>query len=301
MPHGMSFERRILHLPLDDQMAGLVEDAALRLLHHQRRHQIFEHRARPRHQRAAEADLDDRPAEPEPVIGRYVALGDGEQAGEPRFRGQQIVAGLVELPFLDAVADRQQVAVAPQQEGEIHLEGDQPRPLAQRLQPGADRVDAALVEMRIADMRLGGRLERDRPARQVLAQLSLRLLVDGGGELADLAGEHDQVERADRRRLGLVADRIDRAADAGDAFAQPLAQRPQLPAIVGQRGEALLEDRRRRRAARGNRLRGRRPAPSPTRCRRPRRPAGGRRDCRCRRSTRRAAGAACSVLVSYQL
>ena len=43
----------VLDLALDDQIAGLVEDAALRLLHHQRRHQIFEHRARPGHQRAA--------------------------------------------------------------------------------------------------------------------------------------------------------------------------------------------------------------------------------------------------------
>ena len=123
----------ILHLPLDDQVAGLAENAAMRLLHDQRRHQVLEHRARPRHQRAAEADLDDRPAKPEPVIGRDVALGDREQAGQTRLGGEQIVAALVELPFLDAVADRQQVALLPQQEREIHAEGDRAGPLAQRL------------------------------------------------------------------------------------------------------------------------------------------------------------------------
>ena len=53
MPHGMPLRAAVLDLPLDDQLVGLVEDAALRLLHHQRRHQIFEHRARPGHQRAA--------------------------------------------------------------------------------------------------------------------------------------------------------------------------------------------------------------------------------------------------------
>ena len=107
---------------------------------------------------------------------------------------------------------------------------------------GADRVDAALVEMRVADMGFGGRLELGCPARQVLAQRRLRLLVDRGGELADLAGEHDEVERADRRRLRLVADGVDGAADAGDALAQPLPERPQLAAVVGQCRQAFLED-----------------------------------------------------------
>ena len=73
--------------------------------------------------------------------------------------------------------------------------------------------------------------QRDRS----LLQLRLRLLVDRRSELADLAGQHDQVERADRRRLRLVADGVDGAADAGDALAQALPERPQLAAVVGQR------------------------------------------------------------------
>ena len=79
--------------------------------------------------------------------------------------------------------------------------------------------------------------------RQVAAQLRLRLLVHGRRELADLAGQHDQIERADRRRLGFVADAVDGPAHAGDAFAQALPERPQLAAVVGHRIEALAEDR----------------------------------------------------------
>ena len=107
---------------------------------------------------------------------------------------------------------------------------------------GAHRVDAALVEMRIADMRFGRRLELDGPARQVLAQLRLHLLMDRGGELADLAGQHHQVDGADRRRLRLVADGVDGPAHAGDALAQALPERPQLAAVVGQRLEAFARE-----------------------------------------------------------
>ena len=80
------------------------------------------------------------------------------------------------------------------------------------------------------------------PDRSLL-QLRLRLLVHRRRELADLAGQHDQIERADRRRLGFVADAVDGAAHAGDAFAQALPERPELAAVVGHRIEALAEDR----------------------------------------------------------
>ena len=65
---GNALGTGVVDLPADDQPAGVVEQPALRLLHDQRRHQILEHRARPGHQRAAEADLDDGPAEAEPML-----------------------------------------------------------------------------------------------------------------------------------------------------------------------------------------------------------------------------------------
>ena len=42
---------------------------------------------------------------------------------------------------------------------------------------------------------------------------------------------------------GCALDRVDGAAHAVDAVAQPLAQRPQLAAVVGQLGQAFVEDR----------------------------------------------------------
>ena len=182
MPHGMLLRAAVLDLPLDDQIVGLVEDAALRLLHHQRRHQILEHRAGPGHQRAAEADLDDRPAEPEPVFGRQVALGDGEQAGQPRFGGQQIVAALVELMLLDAVADRQQLALRaaagrrnPSRRRYLRARS---RSVCSSLRAAPSTAPSSLCAS--CDMRLAGRCEPRRPVGQHSLLLGgLRLGVDG--------------------------------------------------------------------------------------------------------------------------
>lgn len=60
----------VVHLFLDDQIVGLIEDAALTLLHDQRRHQIFEHRARPGDQGTLRTDRHDLAAETVPVLGR---------------------------------------------------------------------------------------------------------------------------------------------------------------------------------------------------------------------------------------
>ena len=79
-------------LALHDQPIGLLEQAAGRRAHDQRRHQVLEHRARPGDQRRPVSERRRGPAEAEPVPGRDIALGDGEQAGEPRLRCEQIVA-----------------------------------------------------------------------------------------------------------------------------------------------------------------------------------------------------------------
>ncbi len=230
------------HLLPDDEVAGLVEDAAQRLLHHQRRHQIFEHRARPRQQRAVEADLGDGAAEAEPVLGRQVALGDAEQAGQPGLGGKQVVAGLVELSFLDAVADGKQLAVLPQQEREIHLECELARAVAQPDQPLAQLADAGFLDMRIREVGFAGLLQLVGPQRQVAALLRADLLVQRLGELADVGRQHGQVDGADRRRLGFVADGVDGTAHALDALGQTLAQRAQRTAVVGQCRQLFLED-----------------------------------------------------------
>ena len=117
---GRAETATVVHLLLHHQIVGLVENASLALLHDERRHQVFEHRAGPGDQRAARADRHDRTAELVPMFGRKVALGNGEQARQTCFGGEQVVAGLVEFVGLDAVADRQQAALRPEQEAEIH-------------------------------------------------------------------------------------------------------------------------------------------------------------------------------------
>ena len=189
------------------ELAGLVENAALRLLHHQRRHQILEHRARPGHQRAPEADLDDRPAEPEPVLGRQVALGDGEQAGQPRLGGQQVVAAFVELMLLDPIADRQQLAVlAASGRRNPFRRRKRARRSRKRLRRWREAPSMRIVvAVGIADMRLAGGFELGRPVGDVFAAAPTRPR-DGwrSASLRISPRHHRQIDGADRRHLGLA-------------------------------------------------------------------------------------------------
>ena len=83
-------------LPAHDEPAGLLEQAAGRRAHHQRRHQVLEHRSRPRDERRAARHRRQRAAEAEPVRDRHVALGDRDEARQARLRGEQVVAAGVE-------------------------------------------------------------------------------------------------------------------------------------------------------------------------------------------------------------
>ncbi len=96
MPQGRPSAAAVVDLPPHDQPAGLLEQASRRRAHDQRGHQIFEHRSRPGDQRGAVRDRRDGAAEMEPVAGRDVALGDRDEAREPRLGGEQIVAARVE-------------------------------------------------------------------------------------------------------------------------------------------------------------------------------------------------------------
>ena len=102
---------RIVDLPLHDQVVGLLEQAAERRAHDQRRHEVLEHRARPRDQGRAASDRRHLAAQPEPVAGRDLALGDRHETGEPGLRGEQVVATGIEPVLGDEIADRQQPAI----------------------------------------------------------------------------------------------------------------------------------------------------------------------------------------------
>ena len=86
----------VFDLPPDARAAALIEQRAGKAAHQQQRHQVLEHRAAPRHQRRAAVDVRHEASEMEPVVLRHVAFGDGDEAGQPRLRRQQVVERAVE-------------------------------------------------------------------------------------------------------------------------------------------------------------------------------------------------------------
>ena len=102
----------ILDLSLHDQAIGLLQQAAGRRAHDQRRHEVFEHRARPGDERRACSDRRDRAPEPKPVARRNVVLGDGDEARQARLGGEQVVAVRIERALVAPVADREEPALA---------------------------------------------------------------------------------------------------------------------------------------------------------------------------------------------
>ena len=120
MPQGRPQLRGVVDLPAHDQTVGLLEQASRRRAHDERGHQVLEHRSRPRNQRGAMRDGRRGAAEPKPMLGGDVALGDRKKAGEPRLGSQQIVAIRIERAFRREKSDRQQLAAAVEQEAKFH-------------------------------------------------------------------------------------------------------------------------------------------------------------------------------------
>ncbi len=133
----------VVPLPPHDQLAGLFEQASRRRAHHERRHQVLEHRARPRDQRRAAVDRCERAPESEPVLHRHVALRDRDEAREPRLGGQQVVAARIERAVRHPVSDREQLPLALEEEAEVHLGGEHARPLGERREPAREGSRAA--------------------------------------------------------------------------------------------------------------------------------------------------------------
>ena len=80
-----------------------------------------------------------RAAEPEPVVGVDVALGDGQEAGETSLRGQQVVVARVQRAVEHPEADREELPSRIEQEAEVHLAHETVGRLGDRLQPANDR------------------------------------------------------------------------------------------------------------------------------------------------------------------
>ena len=87
-----------------------MQYAAVRLDQNERGHEVLKHRARPGSQTSSCADGIKRPSQGGPMAHGYVAFGNGDQAGQARFRRQQIVKAGVMLLLGHAIADVQQMA-----------------------------------------------------------------------------------------------------------------------------------------------------------------------------------------------
>ena len=145
----------------------LIQQAARRFVHDQDRHQVFEHRPRPRPQSRTARHRDGRAAKPEPVGCGNVALGDGEQAGQPRLGRQQVIAAAVAGVLGLGKADRQQLAVGVQQKAELHGPGHVMRLNGQCAQ-GVRQVEVGIGQMRrrLMVQRCQPRAIRARPTGQ---------------------------------------------------------------------------------------------------------------------------------------
>ena len=166
--------RGVGDLPADDQTVGLLEQASRRRAHDERGHQIFEHRSRPRNQRGAMRDRRRGAAEPEPMLRRDVALGDREEAGEPRLGSQEIVTVLIERAFVDEISDRQQLAVGVEQEAELHRQRHRPRRAFEDGQPFPPDVGRLGGLREIVAVRLDRTQDRARPEQHIRARPSPR-------------------------------------------------------------------------------------------------------------------------------
>ena len=119
-PPGDAALDAVAHVTADHQVIGLVEQAAGRGVHDERGHQVLEHRAGPGHERRSESDGGHRAAEPEPVGGGNLTLGDRDETGEPRLGGEEIVLTGIEAAVGDAVADRENPAHRIEEKAERH-------------------------------------------------------------------------------------------------------------------------------------------------------------------------------------
>ena len=281
MPQGTPSSGAVLDLAAHDEPIGLLEQAAGRRAHDQRRHQVLEHRSRPGDQRRAAADRRHRAAEPEPVPGGHVALGDGEEARQPRLGGEQVVAVGVERRLRrrdsrSTAAGGPRSSRKPNSMAMAMVRAVGSIAASRRSSAGDRRVVAARSSRR--------RLASDRCAAS--AQYSMSALASSPRSAGQGAG-------ADRWRRWRDAAPA-RRSRSGELRQSPPRGRPGARVQLARRDERGCADRRAKPAAprgpapdlsptpRDGDARVGRIAAPPCRGRRWRARAGGRRDCRCR-------------------
>ena len=101
-------------------MVRLVQQAPRRRAHHERRHEVLEHRPGPGNERGAPVYGRQGATEMEPMRRWDVALGNGDEAGESCLRRQQIVTTRVETVIGHAVPDREELPRRVEEKAKLH-------------------------------------------------------------------------------------------------------------------------------------------------------------------------------------
>ena len=138
---------------------------------------------------------------------RDIALGDGDEAGQPRFRGQQIVAIGVETSFRHAVADRQELALGLEQEVEFHRFEHIARHVADGDQPALYGAGGARRSLECVDQGCGAGQRiaaRVCPCREFQPMLGH----DADGRLAKIGQIGERRDRVEQQSQALVGRRV---------------------------------------------------------------------------------------------
>ena len=253
---GQAVRAAPVHLHLHRHHVGMVQDATLPFFQQKRRHQVFEHAARPGQQRPLVADGGKGAPQPCPVFLADVALGDRQEAGQPRFGGQQVIGAFVKLVVQRAIADGQQHLVGLDEQAEVHAEGQHPRALGQQAGAQHEQFDGLAPFGGGGHDTAGVLFQKPRPGQR-LGSLSLRRRVQFGGKAHDLGRAGDQLRRGQRVRHGAPAhlvqhvlhsrdravERAAQVAQAAPALAQGVQFQPQVGQRVAQSRGAAAADR----------------------------------------------------------
>ena len=136
----------VRNVPPDSALVRLPQHGERKRTHNEHGHQVLEHAAAPRDERRLAGGPRQRPPEVKPVFDRNVILRDGDEAGKPRFRGEEIVVGRVERVATLLIANGEQLPVAVEQKAKVHLHREVVCALGDGLEPRADLVLAGHVQ-----------------------------------------------------------------------------------------------------------------------------------------------------------
>ena len=124
-------------LHIEAELRALPQQRVAHRRQKQLRHQVLEHRPRPRHAAAVVVLLHLRARQGAPVLARHVAPRHGEVRCQPRLARQQVVVTFRPLAAAGVDADVHQPPLRVVERAEVHAVAELPRPRRQLVPPPA--------------------------------------------------------------------------------------------------------------------------------------------------------------------